>query len=121
MKKIIRLTESDLHRIIKDSVSRILKEDDYLLPKGGFDNAAYMYDDALDSDSLEDYDERMGKRKEYLDTAFGNGMSYHNQSPKKSVASTRYAHPEIFGDNGEDTLKDFSSSVEHYRKKDFPH
>lgn len=27
MKKIIRLTESDLHRIIKNSVQRILKED----------------------------------------------------------------------------------------------
>ena len=28
MRKIIRLTESDLHRIIKDSVSRILSETD---------------------------------------------------------------------------------------------
>ena len=27
MKKVIRLTESDLHRIIKESVKRILKED----------------------------------------------------------------------------------------------
>ena len=27
MKKIIRLTESDLHRIVKESVNRILKED----------------------------------------------------------------------------------------------
>ena len=27
MKKIVRLTESDLHRIIKDSVKRILRED----------------------------------------------------------------------------------------------
>jgi hypothetical protein len=27
MKKIVRLTESDLHRIIKESVKRILKED----------------------------------------------------------------------------------------------
>ena len=26
MKKIIRLTESDLHRIVKESVSRVLKE-----------------------------------------------------------------------------------------------
>lgn len=30
MKKIIRLTESDLHRIVKNSVQRILKEDNVL-------------------------------------------------------------------------------------------
>jgi hypothetical protein len=30
MKKIIRLTESDLHRIVKESVKRILKEDNSL-------------------------------------------------------------------------------------------
>lgn len=29
MKKIIRLTESDLHRIIKESVKRILREEDF--------------------------------------------------------------------------------------------
>ena len=28
-KRIIRLTESDLHRIVKESVNRILKENDY--------------------------------------------------------------------------------------------
>ena len=28
MKKVIRLTESDLHRIVKESVERILEEDD---------------------------------------------------------------------------------------------
>ena len=32
MKKIVRLTESDLHRIIKESVNRIIKEkDDYIV------------------------------------------------------------------------------------------
>lgn len=30
MKKIIRLTEGDLHRIVKESVQRILKESDYM-------------------------------------------------------------------------------------------
>lgn len=30
MKKIIRLTESDLHRIIKNSVNRILREENVL-------------------------------------------------------------------------------------------
>ena len=30
MKKIVRLTEGDLHRIIKESVNRIIKESDYM-------------------------------------------------------------------------------------------
>ena len=30
MKKIVRLTESDLHRIIKESVNRIINESDYM-------------------------------------------------------------------------------------------
>ena len=29
MKKVIRLTENDIHRIVKNSVKRILKENDY--------------------------------------------------------------------------------------------
>lgn len=36
MKKIIRLTESDLHNIIKDSVNRILKETRFGSPKPFF-------------------------------------------------------------------------------------
>ena len=35
MKKIIRLTESDLHRIIKESVKRILREEDFSSMGGG--------------------------------------------------------------------------------------
>lgn len=43
MKKVIRLTESDLHRIIKESVKRILKED------STFDNhiAGNIFDDII--------------------------------------------------------------------------
>jgi hypothetical protein len=43
MKRIIRLTESDLHRIIKNSVKRILKED------STFDNhiVGNIYDDII--------------------------------------------------------------------------
>ena len=37
MKKIIRLTESDLHRIIKESVKRILREEDFGSMDGGGD------------------------------------------------------------------------------------
>ena len=33
MKQIIKLTESDLHKIVKESVKRILKEDYYSMQK----------------------------------------------------------------------------------------
>lgn len=33
-KKLIRLTESDLHRIVKESVKKILKENDEFTPNG---------------------------------------------------------------------------------------
>ena len=34
MKRRIRLTESDLHRVIKESVNKILKENDDFIPHG---------------------------------------------------------------------------------------
>ena len=50
-KKLIRLTESDLHRIVKESVNRILKEND----------ENYYYDDAIEalqmSDGFLDFEE----------------------------------------------------------------
>lgn len=44
MKKTIRLTESDLHRIVKESVKRILKEDDYFTPSYAYMNAEEIID-----------------------------------------------------------------------------
>lgn len=52
MKKTIRLTESDLHRIIKESVNRILKESDY-------DN---YFDWAKRSNASDDEIDAAGKR-----------------------------------------------------------
>lgn len=53
MKKLIKLTESDLHRIIKQSVNRVLKEsqmtqshlyfDDDLVPAGRAEHLGYEY------------------------------------------------------------------------------
>ena len=41
-KKLIRLTESDLHRIVKESVNRILKEaNDHLLSIGGVEDTPF--------------------------------------------------------------------------------
>ena len=99
MKKLIRLTESDLHNIIKESVRKILSETKYKTPKGGFDVAAYLYDDALEnSDSLEDYDNKMRDRQGYLDDSARNGLAYHPQSTSRydklggSVPSFMYAN-----------------------------
>ena len=38
MKKVIRLTEGDLHRIVKESVRRIIKEDAALPVKEAYEN-----------------------------------------------------------------------------------
>lgn len=43
-KKLIRLTESDLHRIVKESVNKILKEND----------ENYYYDDAIEALQMSD-------------------------------------------------------------------
>lgn len=41
-KRLIRLTESDLHRIVKESVRKILKEsNDHLLSVGGVENTPF--------------------------------------------------------------------------------
>jgi hypothetical protein len=96
MKKIIRLTESDLHRIIKNSVKRILREgvgdnvDNYdinhikhgyhRLPDGGFDNTAYDYDEALDANTPEEFDRIMKDRQRHIDTAGHVGMFNHPQA-----------------------------------------
>ena len=118
MKKIVRLTESDLHNIIKESVKRILREeyhtyDDYVMPNGGWDSHAYRYDDALDNaESLEDWDERMRRRKDIVDTSAGSSQTNHpqyNEKPfgGKSIGASIYVTPEVFGlkkDEVEDEL-----------------
>lgn len=48
MKKIIRLTESDIRRLVKESVNRILRE-------GMFDNPLNQTD--IDDEPIEDYDD----------------------------------------------------------------
>lgn len=53
MKQIIRLTESDLHRIVKESVQRILKEEDeydaHFQPDDNLPDNVYFDDDAYES------------------------------------------------------------------------
>jgi hypothetical protein len=59
MKKLIRLTESDLHRIIENSVKRVLKEGKYPNPMGGPEdriNAYPEYTSDFDDGRYGDFD-----------------------------------------------------------------
>ena len=59
MKKLIRLTESDLHRIVENSVKRVLKEGKYPNPMGGPEdriNAYPEYTSDFDDGRYEDFE-----------------------------------------------------------------
>lgn len=74
MKKLIRLTESDLHRIVKESVKRTLKEGHYSSDSAQkWDQVREMVgDDAmiqelwnyLDADSIDDFIKHMDRNYE---------------------------------------------------------
>jgi hypothetical protein len=64
MKKIIRLTESDLHRIVKESVYRILQEDGL----GGATSCAGVYDTAGSDGTFEGGD---AQKKQVTDVPLG--------------------------------------------------
>jgi len=131
-KNIIRLTESDLHRIVKESVQKILKESgysntdgkSYIGPRGDFDSAAYAYDSALDdAESIEDWDRMMKNRKDKIDTAAGNALNLHpgverkgyGGKPRGSLGASKYVSPETF--MVDDPLKDLEDSAEYGRKR----
>ena len=111
MKKIVRLTESDLHRIVKESVRRILREDDYRLPTGGMDVLAYDYDQALENaESLEDWDRMMAGREKHSNNAANVALGYHPQYVNKwgpgSVGASKYVNPRRFSLNNDKVLDD---------------
>ena len=113
----VRISESDLRSIVRESIVRMLREGKYDTELGGFNNTAWMYDDAIDSASDEDeFDKMMDRRKAYIDVAAKNAMDYHPQNSVKSVASAKYAHPEWYGMEDDEVLNDFENGVE-YRKK----
>ena len=111
MKRIVRLTETDLHRIIKESVKRVLREDKYETPNGGFDSYAYEYDDALEkANSLEDWDRMMADREEWSRRRSKNGLGYHPQTDNKffpgGVGASRYVRPKTYGSTEDSILDD---------------
>ena len=64
-KKLIRLTESDLHRIVKQSVNIILKEDKYWNPEYEFDREIYDRD-SDDGERLKAIDDENERNDEAL-------------------------------------------------------
>lgn len=112
-KTLIRLTESDLHKIIKESVKRILTErniknyEDYTnlpLKDGGWDSYAYNYDKALDdAESIEDWDERMREREANSKRTAYNASNRHPSSTKwnSSIGASKYTHPETYAIKGD--------------------
>ena len=131
-KKLIRLTESDLHRIVKESVQKILKESgysntdgkSYIGPRGEFNSAAYSYDTALDdAESIEDWDRMMKDRKDEIDTAADNALDLHpgvekrgyDGKPRGGLGASKYVNPETY--MVDDPLKDLEDSAEFGRRR----
>ena len=82
-KKLIRLTESDIHRIVKESVNRILKEaySDIYGDGFGINYPKNMYDNAyFFSNTPEEFDERMKERQEYLNGQNRLALNNHPQA-----------------------------------------
>jgi len=101
MKKIIRLTESDLHKIVKNSVKRILKESQLneLDPRtyasyaqkrkaqGQYDKARKGYDAAIDA-----FDDQYGSTTMYPRYNRGeNNFNYHMFDDFTTAASQKGA------------------------------
>jgi hypothetical protein len=117
MKKIVRLTESDLHRIVKESVKRILREGKYDLDTGGYDLHASLTDGAFDdSETLEDFDEKM-KERDYFDKIGASNGFYNHPQSGHSVGAHKYVHPEDFYNCQEDdVLNQLEINADNSRK-----
>ena len=120
MKKIIKLTESDLHRIVKEAVNRILKEEDYRTPTGGFDAYAYKYDKALkNANSLEDWDKMMADRENDSKLVGDLALKFH-PARDRGYRLNMYTPPEWhkpwYEKSDEETLADIEDSVKASKK-----
>lgn len=82
-KKLIRLTESDIHRIVKESINRILKEaySDIYGDGLGVNYPESMYNNAyILSNTPEEFDERMKEREKYLNREAEIALRNHPQA-----------------------------------------
>ena len=104
MKRRIRLTESDLHRIVKESVKRILREGKYDLDNGGFDLHASLTDSAFrEPETEEEFYKKMKERDYYDKIGVENAFYTHPQSGH-SLGARKYVHPEDFYKGKEDDV-----------------
>lgn len=101
MKQIIRLTESDLHRIVKESVNKILRESgEYLekemgLPKGGGKYALAKKASRL-AQKQGRYDQA-DRLDDYADEHFNNTFGFRNDRNEFCMNGMRL--PEFNGEN----------------------
>ena len=115
MKKLIRLTESDLRKIIKESVNRILKEGEYSMPNSVFDKYAYDYDNALaNANSLEDWDKMMADRENDSKLVGDLALNLH-PARDRGYRLNMYTPPEWYKPwyekSDEETLADIEDGV----------
>lgn len=114
MKKIIRLTENDLHRIVKESVKRILREGKYDLPGGEFDSfqcATDMADD--EAQTPEEYYEKLKTRDKYARIGGENHWSNDPANPNNHTGRNMYVHPEAFEHTPESVLGRLKDRVKY--------
>ena len=80
-KKLIRLTEGDVHNMIREAVHKILSEQDGSLYDDMFDKYAYDYDQALEnSENIEDFDNAMKLRSDFMKMKGDAAQHYHPQA-----------------------------------------
>jgi len=133
MKQIIKITEEDLHKIVKESVKRIIegvntRSHEYdTFPNGGWDSYAYEYDYALDNaNSIDDWDKMMKKREEMSKLRGSNAQNYHPARvdsfieklagrPYGGVGSRVYTHPKEYHVE-EDPLERLEKQTDHWIK-----
>jgi hypothetical protein len=81
-KKLIRLTESDLHRIVKESVRKILKEsNDHLLSVGGVEDTPFTRNNNKGSNGIR------------INGAFSTTPNYGNNPSRAAMAMMKEKQP----------------------------
>ena len=91
-KKIIRLTENDLHNIVKESVKKIIKEYFFMTPGEDEESEAYLNNDVLaDTNSDEEYYDELKWMKDNQRLKGEDAMDYHPQRNSSTIAGEDFA------------------------------
>ena len=124
-KKLIRLTEGDLHRIVRESVNRILNEGAYNMNsseyKQMYDSGDKWYDDREDADTrkeIEDYEALPDKARHPYGTEIPDLSDRIKNRPWKSNDKLAKKEPNsIF--SKQEKKANFQKALE-YSKHNFP-